>query len=323
MLGTVPEQPTCSVVVPSYRRPAYLRRCLSALLAQDVLPAEIIVVAHVDDQETQAVVAEVQRDTDILSLATVARPGVIAAMEVGVRQSSADIVALSDDDARPRKDWLALVRAAFREDDRIAGVGGRDNLPEWGDVTGGRTVGHVGWFGRIVGNHHLGGGPRRAVTMLKGVNCAYRRDVLEQLGFDHRLRGGGAQVHWELALGLAIVRGGWRLLYDPAILVGHDEAPRLDGQRLGAAQPPETAVADAAYNEALLLTEHLSGARRLAYLVWSSVVGHRASPGLVQAVRFTPKLGRQSWRRWQVAYHARREARRAATRRGPRTPWPG
>lgn len=314
-LGGVPEELTASVVVPSYRRPAYLRQCLSALLEQDLLPAQILVVARIDDRETQAVIEEAQRDTDILSLATVARPGVIAAMEIGVRQADTDVVALTDDDARPRQDWLARLMAAFGDDSRIVGVGGRDNLPEWADVSGGRTVGRLGWFGRVVGNHHLGRGPRRAVTVLKGVNCAYRRDVLEQLGFDHRLRGGGAQVHWELALGLAVLRGGWRLVYDPAIMVDHDEAPRLDGQRLGDPHPAKSAVADAAYNEALLLTEHLTGPRKLAYLVWSSVVGHRASPGLVQAVRFTPKLGRDSWRRWSVARRARREARRVA--RGP------
>jgi cellulose synthase/poly-beta-1,6-N-acetylglucosamine synthase-like glycosyltransferase len=275
---------------------------------------EIIVVARVQDPQTHAVVAEIQRDTDLLSLATVARPGVIAAMEVGVRQASADIVAFTDDDARPRSDWLARLTAGFQDDSRIAGVGGRDNLNNGALIPGTRTVGHIAWFGRVAGNHHLGIGSRRAVTVLKGVNCAYRRDVLVQLGFDHRLRGCGAQVHWELALGLALARRGWQLVYDPAILVDHDEAPRLNGRRLAALQAEETTVADAAYNEALVLTEHFSGSRKLAYLVWSSVVGHRVSPGLVQAVRFTPKLGRHSWRRWKAAHHARREARRAATR---------
>jgi cellulose synthase/poly-beta-1,6-N-acetylglucosamine synthase-like glycosyltransferase len=303
---------TCSVVVPSYCRPSYLRRCLAALLDQDVLPVEIIVVARVEDPQTHAVVAEIQRDTDLLSLATVARPGVIAAMEVGVRQASADIVAFTDDDARPRTDWLARLTAAFQDDSRIAGVGGRDNLNNGALIPGARTVGHIAWFGRVAGNHHLGIGSRRAVTVLKGVNCAYRRDVLVQLGFDHRLRGCGAQVHWELALGLALARRGWQLVYDPAILVDHDEAPRLNGRRLAALQAEETTVADAAYNEALALTEHFSGPRKLAYLVWSSVVGHRASPGLVQAVRFTPKLGRHSWRRWSAARHARCEARHRA-----------
>ncbi len=309
MLGAVPAELTCSVVVPSYRRPHHLRRCLSALLEQDILPAEIIVVARVDDRDTHAIVADAQRNTDIVSLATVDRPGVIAAMETGVAQATADIVAFTDDDARPRKHWLAGLTAALQEDRRIAGVGGRDNLGHDPAITGGRTVGELRWFGRVAGNHHLGTGPRRAVMVLKGVNCAYRRDVLEQLGFDHRLRGDGAQVHWELALGLAIVRRGWRLLYDPAIVVDHDEAPRLSGQRLAPLDVEATSVADAAFNEALILTEHLSGPRKLAYLVWSSVVGHRDSPGLVQAVRFTPRLRRHIWRRWSVAQRARREAR--------------
>lgn len=315
MLGLVTAGLTSSVVVPSYRRPHHLRRCLAALLAQELVPDQIIVVARADDQATRAVIAEVQRDTEILSLATVSRPGVLAAMEVGVRHARSDVVAFTDDDARPRKDWLARLTSALQEDPRAAGVGGRDNYPDSSAVTGERTVGHLAWFGRITGNHHLGTGPRRTVTVLKGVNCAYRREVLEQLGFDHRLRGGGAQVHWELALGLAIARRGWRLLYDPGIMVEHEEAPRLDGQRVGAPHPEETAVADAAYNEALLLTEHLRGARGLAYILWSAVVGHRASPGLAQAVRLTPILRGHSWRRWSVTRRARREARlRARTR---------
>lgn len=311
----MPEKLTCSVVVPSYRRPHHLRRCLSALLDQEVLPAEIIVVARVDDPETHSVVAGFQRETEILSLATVDRPGVIAAMEVGVRQAGADIVALTDDDARPRKDWLARLTVAFPDDTWVAGVGGRDCLNSDAGVIATRAVGRLAWFGRVAGNHHLGGGPPRAVVVLKGVNCCYRREVLESVGFDHRLRGSGAQVYWELALGLALSRRGWRLIYDPAIIVDHDEAPRFDGQRLAALEAEDRSVADAAYNEALILIEHLSGLRRLAYLMWSSVVGHRASPGLVQAMRFTPKLGRQSWRRWNVARRARREAReRAITR---------
>ncbi len=315
MLGLVTEGLTSSVVVPSYRRPHHLRRCLAALLDQELLPAQIIVVARTDDQDTHAVVADVQRDTEILSLATVSRPGVLAAMDVGVGHARSAVVAFTDDDARPRRDWLARLTSALQEDPRIAGVGGRDNYPDFSAVTEERTVGHLAWFGRITGNHHLGTGPRRTVTVLKGVNCAYRREILEQIGFDHRLRGGGAQVHWELALGLAIARRGWRLLYDPAIIVDHDEAPRLDGQRVGAPRPEESAVADAAYNEALVITEHLSGARRLAYLVWSGVVGHRASPGLVQAVRLTPILRGHSWRRWSVTRRARREARRRARTR--------
>ena len=271
---------------------------------------EIIVVARTDDAATQAVVAELQHGTELLSLATVERPGVLAAMETGVRRSRGDVVAFTDDDARPYPDWIARLLAAFGQDTGIAGVGGRDNFPD--DARAGKdAVGRLGWFGRVTGNHHLGVGPPRPVAVLKGVNCAYRREVLEHVGFDHRLRGRGVELHWELALGLAILRCGGRLIYDPAIMVDHDEGPRVDGQRLNVREA-EKSMSDAAYNEALVLSEHLSGPRRLSYVTWSSVVGHRDSPGFVQAVRFTPILGRQSWRRRAAAARARHDARRAS-----------
>ncbi len=305
--------PKCAVVVPSYSRPDWLRRCLNALSRQEVCPEEIVVVARTDDIETRAVVAELQRVMSVLTLATVDRPGVIAAMEIGVRQTHADIIALTDDDAEPRPDWVARLKAAFREDSRIAGVGGRDQI---GSVVASKPrVGHLGWFGRLTGNHHAGVGPQRQVSVLKGVNSAYRRDVLLQVGFDHRLRGSGAQVHWELALGLAIARHGWSLLYDPAIVVDHGGAPRPDGPRLMSFDVSKQSVADATFNETLVLLEHLTGMRRLGYLLWSSVVGTRWSPGLAQALRLMPELRCRSWQLWFAAERARRDARRVTAAR--------
>lgn len=92
-------------------------------------------------------------------------------------------------------------------------------------------------------------------------------------------------------------------------MVDHDQASRVNGQRLYVAHVPERSVADAANNEALVLTEHLQGPRTLSCVVWASPVGRRVSPGLVQAMRFTPTRGRESCR---AAACPRREAGSAA-----------
>lgn len=321
----MPEQLTCGVVVPSYRRPDTLRSCLRALLDQQLAPAEIIVVAHADDVDNHAVVAAAQNSAaeqaaPAVRLVTVDRPGLVFALEAGVQHARADIIAFTDDDARPRPDWLMRLKATISSDSTIAGAGGRDVPARTSDATPAqkRDVGTLAWFGRVSGNHHLGVGPARDVHVLKGVNCAYRSSILRQVGYDHRLRG---QIGYcnELALGLAIVRLGGRLIYDPGIQVDHEEAPRderaprVNALGVHTSEVDDQSFSDAVFNETLALTEHLAGVRRLTYRLWSTLVGHRDSPGLVQAIRFTPALGRRSWRRWRVAEQARREARRLAT----------
>jgi len=84
----------------------------------------------------------------------------------------------------------------------------------------------VHWFGRVIGNHHLGVGEPRE-TCCKGVNMNYRRAAIANLRFDQRLWGPGAQAHNDMAFSLA-VRRGWKLIYDPRVAVDHYPAQRFD-----------------------------------------------------------------------------------------------
>ncbi len=120
-------------------------------------------------------------------------------MSAGLEVARGDIVAITDDDAAPHPDWLARIEAYFSTHQGLAGVGGRDVVCHGEHPEGGarEVVGKVQWFGRVIGNHHLGIGRAREVDELKGVNCAYRHAALRRVGFDERLRGTGAQVHWE------------------------------------------------------------------------------------------------------------------------------
>jgi GT2 family glycosyltransferase len=209
---------------------------------------------------------------------------VIAAMNAALAHARGDIIALTDDDAEPRPDWLERLNDCFVIP-FVGAAGGRDWQPkERGDRT---DVGRVQWFGRVIGNHHLGAGPARPVDVLKGVNLAIRAPLLKALGFDTRLRGAGAQMFWEMALCLPLRRAGWTLIYDPAIAVEHHIAERHDADqrhRDGGAFAAGAQV-DAVHNETLVLLEHLTGLRRTAYLLWSVVIGTRIEPGLLQVPR--------------------------------------
>ena len=292
------------VIVPSYRRPGELARCLAALRVQRRAPDAVIVSVREGDEETRLLMDELGSAWPELECAEVSRTGVVAAMSAALAQAHSDIVAITDDDAEPVEDWLQRIAAVFEEQPDVGGVGGRDDQA---GVTGAQaSVGQVQWFGRVGGNHHVGAGPPRDVDVLKGVCCAFRTTPLRTIGFDERLHGAGAQVHWELALCLALRRAGWRLVYDPAIRVRHHVALRHDSDQRHRGRFDASPHEDAVFNETLILAEHLTGFRRIAFVVWAALVGTAAEPGLLQLPRVLVREGRVALVRWRATQRGRR-----------------
>ncbi|MBS0379250.1 MAG: glycosyltransferase [Proteobacteria bacterium] len=301
--------PSIDVIVPSYRRATDLARCLAALARQEQAPARIIAVARADDAPTLAVIRAAAHP---VQLVTVTAPGVVAALNAGLDATAADLVAFTDDDAAPRPDWTRRLVAHFVADPGLGGVGGRDFIHQHGRMLDGAhpNVGRISWFGRCVGNHHLGVGAAREVDVLKGVNMSFRRAALGGVRFDERLLGGGAQVSNELGVSLAVKRAGWRLLYDPAVAVDHFPAARHDEDQRDQFSWP--AVHNAAFNEALLITEHLGGVRRTAFLVWALALGHRGAPGFLQWLRLLWVEPQRATRRFTASLAGRIGGWRAA-----------
>lgn len=282
---------TLTVLVPTYRRPDDLRRCLAALRRQERPADEVIVVRRDGDDETQRVLAEMAPQLPQLRQVLVRVPGVVAAMNAGLEVARGDVVALTDDDSAPHPDWLPRIEAHFLAEPRLGAVGGRDWVYLQGRLLEGSrpVVGKMQWFGRVIGNHHLGTGPAREVDVLKGVNMSVRREAAAPFGFETRLWGQGAQVHWELALCLALKQAGWKMIYDPAIAVDHFPSVRLDLDQRG--QFNFQAHVDKVHNETLILLEHLDLPRRLVFLVWSTLVGTSTGYGLAQFFRFMRRGG--------------------------------
>lgn len=265
-----------SIVVPSYRRPEALGRCLLALAEQLYSNDEVIVVRRRDDGATADAFRQLRAEA--VKEVEVRTPGQVAAMLAGIRRASGDVIALTDDDAVPRADWLSQLRACF-EDPAVGGVGGRDvvHASTSNQEVLRQDVGRITSWGKQIGNHHLGIGPARRVMLLKGANMAFRRAAL---AIPEGLRGQGAQVHQEVSMCLWARKQGWKLVYDPAIIVDHYPAERFDVDRRE--RPEAKAVSDAAYNYtfSLLSFEPQLFWRRALY---GLLVGDRAIPGFARA----------------------------------------
>ena len=296
-----------ALIIPTYRRSQDLARCLEALKNQTRPADEVIVVVRDTDTETWSFLEGFDSKTLPLRTATVTITGVVAAMNAGLDAASSDIVAFTDDDAAPHPDWLARIESHYLADERVGGVGGRDWVYHGSDLEDGNsgTVGQVSWFGRVIGNHHIGTGEAREVDVLKGVNMSFRRAAILGWHFDERMKGTGAQVHFELAFSLKLKRAGWKLIYDPQVAVNHYPAKRFDEDRRNSFN--QIAFANAVHNETVALLEYFSPLQKLAFLFWATTIGTREAMGFIQWLRFLPSEGLlagkkllASWRgRWQ------------------------
>ncbi|WP_416670502.1 glycosyltransferase family 2 protein [Egbenema bharatensis] len=300
-----------SVLIPSYRRPQDLARCLESLQHQTRPADQVLVIVRNDDPATWQLLQEQSFPSLPLTPIAVSMPGVVAALNAGLAAVTGDIFCVTDDDAVPHSDWLARIEAHFLADQQVGGVGGRDWLHvgqslHTASIHPGahQPVGKVSWYGRLTGNHHIGAGQAREVDLLKGVNMSFRRSAVGQQQFDARMKGTGAEVHFEIAFCLGLKRAGWKLIYDPNIAVDHYLGQRFDAdQRTFAFNP--IALRNAVHNETLILLEYLNPFQRIIFLIWSVLIGTRSALGIVQWLRFLPQDGKLAGQKWLASLQGR------------------
>jgi glycosyltransferase involved in cell wall biosynthesis len=167
--------PRLSVVIPTYRRPELLARCLAGVLAQTLDPQafEVIVVddGHTDD--TRAVVEALQpagQAPKVRYLRPADGRGPAVARNCGWRAARGQIVAFTDDDTVPDPGWLAAGERAMQGN--VAAVCGRVRVPTGDPPT----------------DHEL---MTRGLETAEFVtaNAFVRRSALEKIGgFDERFK---------------------------------------------------------------------------------------------------------------------------------------
>ncbi len=280
---------TLTVLVPSYRRPVSLLRCLEGLRSQTRLPDEIVVVLRDVDEESQQQLKQwVQHNQPVcrVEMAIVTKPGQIVAMNRGLEVAQGDVVCFTDDDCVPRKDWLESLAAHYSQED-VGGVGGRDVVHHGDEIESSRakTVGKITWWGRIIGNHHceFDGGPVQ-VDHLKGANMSFRRDLMAR--FDETLaRGSSALNDTDMSLW---VRGqGAKLIYDPQSIVDHYPATRFDEASRELDKPD--VVYDDSYNWVYCMLKYMPPLQCICFLAYALGVGIGTRYGLLKYLAAVPK----------------------------------
>jgi glycosyltransferase involved in cell wall biosynthesis len=165
-----------SVVVPTYKRPDLLTRCLDALAQQDIDPTcyEVIVVDDAACDETRCLVESVaqrfmsSRGPRLRYIAVTGKHGPAVARNTGWRAAQGEIIAFTDDDCIPQPCWLRAGTTAFIEG--VIGVSGKVIVPLSGIPT-----------------DYERNAARLAYSEFVTANCFYLRDTLEAVGgFDEQ-----------------------------------------------------------------------------------------------------------------------------------------
>lgn len=279
-----------TAIITTYRRPVDLARCLESFTKQIRPVDEVIVVVRDTDKETWERLDAIKPASLPIYVTTVIEPGAIAALNKGLDAATGDIICITDDDAAPHPDWLQKIETYFLCDSQIGAVGGRDWVYQGGtDLEDGakESVGKVQWFGRVIGNHHIGVGDAREVDVIKGVNMSYRRTAIMGKHFDQRMKGSSAQIHFEIEFCLSLKKNGWKIIYDPSVAVNHYPGKRFDEDKRNLFNA--VAQTNIAHNETLALLQHISPIRRIIFMLWAILVGTSEIPGFVQYLRFLPQ----------------------------------
>jgi glycosyltransferase involved in cell wall biosynthesis len=124
--------PRITVVIPTYKRPHLLTRCLAAVSHQECDPStyEIIVVDDAADKDTKRLIDHWRGELQLPACRYVAVTGVhgpAAARNAGWRAARGEIIAFTDDDCIPLPGWLSAGAAAFA--DKITAAWGTLIMP--------------------------------------------------------------------------------------------------------------------------------------------------------------------------------------------------
>jgi GT2 family glycosyltransferase len=120
----LPVRPRFSVIVPTFRRPAELARCLDALARLDY-PRDGFEVIVVDDGSGAPPEDVVERVRGRLRVSLVAHEdnrGPASARNIGAARAGGEFLAFTDDDCAPAADWLRVLGTCLaREPDTLVG----------------------------------------------------------------------------------------------------------------------------------------------------------------------------------------------------------
>lgn len=274
--------PIVSVIVPNYRRPDLLMRCLESLKdCSRTVPTQVVVVDDGSGDDSCDLVRE--RFPKYLLVSLEKNVGYPAAVNAGLRVSRGEWILTLNNDTVVEPDALEILLAVANSSSDIGSLAAQQRFLSHPQIiySAGVTVDRRGQAAdRLIG-HPVADSELEPIEVFGACGAAamYRRAMLDELGgFDERFLFGleDVDVSWRARM------RGWRCLYVPGAVVYHD---------LGATVPygSKARFVQAGRNRMLLIAKNMS-TRQLSryslsivmfdvlYVVYTMLRAHTLAP---------------------------------------------
>ncbi|GAB2191902.1 glycosyltransferase family 2 protein [Sessilibacter sp. MAH1] len=217
-----------SAIICTYNRYDLLAKSIESLVSQSIPSSEyeIIVVDNTPNARLEEGKSYFERYSKVPNLTYLFEntPGLSNARNVGIKESSSEIIAFLDDDAIASERWLEEIIHSFASFEKVGVVGGKISpiweleRPAWLDDTLKGYVSVVDWGGRL----------RIASEdeWFAGANIAFKKSLLQECGgFSTSLgRVGSGNVllsNEEIQVLNYIKNSGYHSVYSPDACVKH------------------------------------------------------------------------------------------------------
>jgi len=213
--------PTATVAVCTHDRPKDLRRCLDALMQLPDDGQEILVIDNCPSTEETLRLVESYPGVRYVREH---RVGLDIARNRALLEATHEVVAFTDDDAAPDKNWLRALLVNFNAPTVmcVTGLTMPLELETKAQETFERHYSFSKGFRRVVHSSHsrhpLAPGPVGA-----GANMAMRKSILQLVGpFDEALDAGTkTRSGGDHEMFVRLLLAGYQIIYDPAALSWH------------------------------------------------------------------------------------------------------
>jgi len=214
-----------SIVICTRNRPEQLARCLRSLQDLSHCPQEILVV---DNDPTKDSTRQLVDQIPGIQYIPELRPGLSIARNTGIRHSTADIIAFTDDDVIVHPDWITRLQQSFN-DPKVMAVTGLVLTAEL--ETEAQLIFekywsfNQGYYPLTFDTHFFEQMKHQGVPVWRigaGANMALRRKAFELVGdFDECLGAGAAGCSEDSELWYRLLAEGWLCRYEPTAVVYH------------------------------------------------------------------------------------------------------
>ena len=214
--------PSVSIIVPIYNSKVVIKECLDSLLKINYSNFNITVV---DDNSQDGSIEFIKANYPGIDIfKTRKNLGFAGTVNLGIRRTKGDIIALLNMDTVVDKMWLRPLVNALIADKKVGLVGSKILFED------NRTFQHAGGLFRENGvSVHIGKGEidsgqydyPRDVEYLCGASIAFRRDILKEIGFFDE---GYSPLYYEdLDFAHRLKKKGFKVCYIPKSRLVHKE----------------------------------------------------------------------------------------------------